>query len=301
MTWQDFLNDIQNFFSNPLNPRLPVGEWVDALIDWLTDNFKPFFDAIQFLLQGFYEGLFFVLSAPIYLIILGVFTVLAFFVSGWRLAVFTLIGFYLIRAFDQWENSMSTIALVLVAVIIALLVSIPLGILAAKFNAVSKVVKPILDLMQTMPALVYLIPAITFLGIGQTPGAVATMIFALPPGVRLTELAIRQVDQEVVEAGHAFGSSPGSILRQIQLPLAMPTIMAGVNQVIMLSLSMVVLAGMAGSEGLGGAVVGSLSSLDIPLGVEAGLAVVIIAIFLDRLSASVGDRSQVNRARRAGA
>ena len=301
MTWQDFLNDIRNFVSNPLNPRLPVGEWVDAMIDWLTDNFKPFFDAIQFILQGFYEGLFFILSAPIYLIILGVFVVLAFFVSGWRLALFTLIGFYLIRAFDQWENAMSTIALVLVAVIIALVVSIPLGILAAKFNAVSKVVKPILDLMQTMPALVYLIPAITFLGIGQTPGAVATMIFALPPGVRLTELAIRQVDQEVVEAGHAFGSSPGSILRQIQLPLAMPTIMAGVNQVIMLSLSMVVLAGMAGSEGLGGAVVGSLSSLDIPLGVEAGLAVVIIAIFLDRLSASVGDRSPIYRARRAGA
>ena len=140
-----------------------------------------------------------------------------------------------------------------------------------------------------MPAMVYLIPAITIFGIGATPGAIATLIFAMPPGVRLTELAIRQVDKELVEAGHAFGDTPSRILRQIQLPVALPTIMAGVNQVIMLALSMVVLAGMAGAGGLGGDVVGSLSSLDVPLGVEAGTAVVIIAIFLDRVSASFGE------------
>ncbi len=281
-----------NFWQQLLNPRIPVGAWVNTGIDWLTHNVKWLFDAFHFVLQGFYNGLYLALSTPLYLIMIVVFGLIAFFAGGWRLALFAVIGFYFIRGFDQWNNAMSTIALVVVAVVVALVISIPLGILAARNRCVSGAIRPVLDLMQTLPAFVYLIPAIIFFGIGQTPGAVATLIFSLPPGVRLTELAIRQVDAEVVEAGEAFGSSPGRILRQIQIPLAMPTIMAGVNQVIMLALSMVVLAGLAGAGGLGGAVNESLQTLNIPLGVEGGLSVVIIAIFLDRVTAGLGDRNR---------
>jgi glycine betaine/proline transport system permease protein len=274
-----------------LNPRIPVGEWVDTALDWMTENLAALFDFFQMILEGFHEGLYLVLSQPPYYVIILVFAAIAWLASGWRLALFTVIGFYLIRAFDQWNNAMNSIALVLVAVVIAILISIPLGIWAARSDTVSRIIKPVLDLMQTMPGLVYLVPAITIFSVGPAPGAIATLIFSLPPGVRLTELGIRGVDKEVVEAGNAFGATKGRILRQIQLPLALPTIMAGINQVIMLALSMVVLAGMAGAEGLGGAVVSSLQNLNVPLGVEAGLAVVIIAIYLDRLSNAIGTRS----------
>lgn len=278
------LNDV-------LNPRIPLGDWVDRALDWMTENLAVIFDFIQMVLKGFHEGLYFVLSQPPYYLTMVVFAAIAWLASGWRLAVFTLIGFYLIRAFDQWNNAMNSIALVLVAVVIAVLLSIPLGIWAARSDTVSRIIKPVLDLMQTLPALVYLVPAITIFSVGVVPGAIATLIFAMPPGVRLTELGIRGVDKEVVEAGNAFGATKGRILRQIQLPLALPTIMAGINQVIMLALSMVVLAGMAGAQGLGGQVTGALQGLNVPLGVEAGLAVVIIAIYLDRLSNAVGTRS----------
>lgn len=278
-------------FNDVLNPRIPVGEWVNSVLNWMTENLSAIFDFFQMILEGFHEGLYFVLSQPPYYVIIVVFAAIAWLASGWRLAVFTAVGFYLVRAFDQWNNSMNSIALVLVAVVIAILLSIPLGIWAARSDTVSRIVKPALDLMQTMPALVYLVPAITIFSVGPAPGAIATLIFAMPPGVRLTELGIRGVDKEVVEAGNAFGATKGRILRQIQLPLALPTIMAGINQVIMLALSMVVLAGMAGAEGLGGAVVSSLQNLNVPLGVDAGLAVVIIAIYLDRLSNAIGTRS----------
>lgn len=282
------------------NPRIPFGDWIESFIDWSTETFSLLLSLLSTVLGGLYDFFFWALSSPIYLIMIVVLAVLAWLASGWKLAVFTLIGFYLIRALDQWTNSMSTLALVMVAVLIAVAISIPLGILAAKSDLVSTIVKPILDFMQSMPALAYLVPIIVIFGIGQVPGAIATIIFALPPGVRLTELAIRQVDPEVVEAGQAFGASDGHILSRIQLPLAMPTIMAGINQVIMLALSMVVLAGMAGAQGLGGAVISSISSLNIALGVEAGLAVVIIAVYLDRVTAALGNRSALERARSAG-
>lgn len=275
---------------DPLNPSIPFGEWVDSGIDWVQQQLGWFFDGIQTSLRLVYETLVFVLATPPYWIVIAVLAAIAWRATSWRLALFTVVGFYVIRSFNLWEHAMQTIALVVLAVSCALLLSIPLGIWAARSDTVSKIVRPVLDLMQTMPGMVYLIPAITIFGIGPTPGAIATLVFAMPPGVRLTELAIRQVDKELVEAGHAFGSSPGRILRQIQIPVALPTIMAGVNQVIMLALSMVVLAGMAGAGGLGGDVVGSLSSLNVPLGVDAGTAVVIIAVYLDRVSASLGNR-----------
>ncbi len=178
----------------------------------------------------------------------------------------------------------------IVAAFLAIVVSVPVGIWAARSSVVSAIVKPILDFLQTMPALVYLLPAIALFRIGVAPGIFATILFALAPGVRLTELGIRGVDKEVVEAGQAFGASPGRILRQVQLPLAMPSIMAGVNQIIMLSLSMVVIAGFVGAGGLGGEVTRALSAYNKPLGYEAGLAVVILAIMLDRFTGAFGQK-----------
>jgi glycine betaine/proline transport system permease protein len=177
-----------------------------------------------------------------------------------------------------------------VASVIAIGLSIPLGILAARSKIASAAIRPALDFMQTLPAFVYLLPALFLFGLGAAPAVLATIVFAMPPGVRLTELGIRQVDKEMVEAGHAFGTSPWQILRGIQLPLARPTIMAGVNQVIMLGLSMAVIAGFIGAPGLGQVVVTSISRLDVGLGFEGGLAVVILAIYLDRLTSSFGER-----------
>jgi ABC-type proline/glycine betaine transport system permease subunit len=174
---------------------------------------------------------------------------------------------------------------------VALVIGLPLGIIAARSDRFSGLIKPVLDLMQTMPSLVYLIPAIVFFGIGQVPGVVATVVFAMPPSVRLTELGLRQVDAEVVEAGEAFGASPMKILTRVQIPLALPTIMAGVNQVIMLALSMVVIAGMVGAGGLGAVIFRGVTRLDVGLGFEGGLSIVIIAVFLDRITAAFGDRA----------
>ncbi len=271
--------------------RIPVGAWVDSAVDWVRDNLSGFFDVVSVVVRFFVGGLSDVLlSAPIIAVIV-VAALLARLLRSWRLALGTAIGFALILAMGQWVTAMQTLALVLVATVVAVAIAVPLGIWSARNATVRAVLKPILDFMQTMPAFVYLIPAITFFSIGVVPGVVSTVIFALPPGVRLTELGIRGVDSETVEAGHAFGATPGQILRGIQLPLAMPTIMAGVNQVIMLALSMAVVAGIVGADGLGKEVVQSISTVNLPKGVEAGLSVVILAVYLDRLTAALGNRA----------
>jgi ABC-type proline/glycine betaine transport system permease subunit len=213
-------------------------------------------------------------------------------VRSWKLGLFTVASFTLIGSMNMWEEAMSTLSLVLVASLIAVVIGVPLGILAARKEKVSSVVKPVLDFMQTMPSFVYLIPAVIFFGIGAVPGVVATVVFAMPPAVRLTELGLRQVDEEVVEAGEAFGAPPRQILTKIQIPLALPTIMAGINQVIMLALSMVVIAGIVGAGGLGAVVFRGVTRLNVGLGFEGGLGVVILAVFLDRVTASLGERSQ---------
>ncbi|MFU8946563.1 ABC transporter permease [Mycetocola zhadangensis] len=270
--------------------RIPIGTWVEGFVDILTDTLQPVFDVLRAVFLGLYDLVNLILVSPPFWMVLLAFAVLGFFAKGWKLAVGIVVGFGLIVAVDQWDNAMDSLSLVLVASVLAILISVPLGVLGARSDTASRILKPILDFLQTMPALVYLIPALILFRVGVVPGIVATIVFALAPGVRLTELGIRGVDKEVVEAGHAFGSSPFRILRQIQLPLALPSIMAGINQVIMLSLSMVVIAGMVGAGGLGGEVVASLNRLDIGLGFEAGLSVVILAIVLDRLTASLGLR-----------
>ncbi|GAA2441149.1 hypothetical protein GCM10010191_66580 [Actinomadura vinacea] len=277
-------------------PRVPVGDWFEGLVTWLTDNVAWLFDAIGAAVEGAVDGLTTVLVAPPALVLTGVFALLALFLSGWKLGLFTVLGFGLIESMELWEPAMDSLALVLVSALVSVLIAIPLGIAAARSDAVSGVVRPVLDLMQTMPAFVYLIPAIFFFSIGVVPGVVATVIFALPPGVRLTELGIRGVDAEMVEAGEAFGTPPGRILTRIQIPLAMPSIMAGVNQLIMLSLSMVVIAGMVGAGGLGNEVLEGIDRVNVSQGFEGGLAVVVLAIFLDRITGALGDRTAVARA-----
>jgi glycine betaine/proline transport system permease protein len=197
----------------------------------------------------------------------------------------------LIVGMDLWLETVETLALVIAATLISLAIGIPLGILAAAKDWAERLIRPALDLMQTMPAFVYLIPAAMFFGLGKVPGVVATIVFAMPPAVRLTNLGIRQVPKELVEAGLAFGCTPWQLLLKVQLPAARPSIMAGVNQTIMLALSMVVIASMIGAGGLGDTVLRGIQRLDVGLGFEGGIAVVILAIVLDRLTQSFGKRN----------
>ncbi|WP_371556959.1 ABC transporter permease/substrate binding protein [Streptomyces longwoodensis] len=271
-------------------PRLHLGDWVDSGVDWLVTYLSWLFDAVKAVVEGMYDGIDAVLTAPQPLLLAGILAVLAWWLRGLVAGVLSFAGFALIDSLDLWDQAMSTLSLVLVATLIALAVSLPLGIWAARSRAVSATVKPVLDLLQTMPSMVLLIPAILFFGMGVPAGVVATLIFALAPGVRMTELGIRQVDAELVEAAEAFGTTPRDTLLRVQLPLALPTIMAGVNQVIMLGLSMVVIAGMVGTGGLGGAVNEAIGQLDIGLGFEAGLGIVVLAIYLDRLTGALGTR-----------
>ncbi|MFB8229043.1 ABC transporter permease [Cellulosimicrobium sp. NPDC055967] len=282
--------------NDTLVPRIPLGEWVDTFVDWMTTTFRPLFRFVKDVLVGIYDGLDTILSSPPFWVVALALAALALLAKGWKLALGSLVGFVVIAGVDQWDNAMDTLALVLLSAVLALVVAIPVGIWAARDDRVSAVVRPVLDFMQTMPAFVYLIPTVVIFLTGPVPGIIATIIFAMAPGVRFTELGIRQVDKEVVEAGQAFGATPGRILRQIQLPLALPTIMAGVNQVIMLSLSMVVIAGMVGAGGLGNDVVAALQRVNVALGFEAGLAVVILAMFLDRVTSALGNRAPVSRA-----
>lgn len=280
-------------------PRVPVGDWFQALVSWLEDNIGPFFDFIDLVVRSAVSGLTTALNWPPPLAMVGVLTLLGLWLRGWRFALFALIGLGLVVSMQEFPSMMQTLALVLVASVVAIAVSVPLGILCARNDRTWQVVRPVLDLMQTMPPFVYLIPVIFFFNIGAVPGVVATVIFAMPPGVRLTQLGIRQVDREVVEAGEAFGAPPRRILTGIQLPLAMPSIMAGINQVIMLALSMVVIAGMVGAEGLGSEVYTAVTRVQLGAGFEAGLSVVILAVYLDRITAVLSDRSPVSRAARA--
>ncbi|MFI1356146.1 ABC transporter permease [Streptomyces sp. NPDC020898] len=269
-------------------PKIPVGDSLQDFFDWLTKNFSGFFDAVSNVIGSAVDGLISVLEAPDPVILALVFAFVGLLTKGWKFAVASLLGLVLIISMEQWAAAMQTLALVLVSTLVAVLIAIPTGVLAARRRWASAALRPVMDLMQTMPAFVWLVPVVTLFSIGVVPGVVATIIFALPPGVRLTELGIRNVDPEVVEAANAFGSTPRQTLFGVQLPLALPTIMAGVNQVIMLSLSMAVISGLVGAEGLGGQVTTAISTLDLGLGFEAGLSVVILAIYLDRVTASVG-------------
>ncbi|MFF3614050.1 ABC transporter permease/substrate binding protein [Streptomyces sp. NPDC002580] len=269
-------------------PRIPFGDWVNDAVDWLLTHMAWLFDFLKTVFSGTYDGIDAVLQAPEPLLLAGIFAVIAFWLRGTSAGVLTFAGFAFIDSLGLWEDAMVTLSLVLVATLIALVVSVPVGIWAARSDRVSGIVRPVLDFMQTLPAMIYLIPAILFFGTGAPAGIVATLIFALAPGVRMTELGIRQVDKELVEAADAFGTTPRDILLRVQLPLALPTVMAGVNQVIMLGLSMAAIAGMVGTGGLGGDVNEAIGQLNVGLGSEAGVAIVILAIYLDRMTGALG-------------
>ncbi|MDG6244521.1 MAG: proline/glycine betaine ABC transporter permease [Methanolobus sp.] len=270
-------------------PEIPIGKVVESGVYWLNDNFGFLMDIfskfIDFLISGFKDILMFL--PPIAFIF--VISILVYIVSrrDLKLTIGTAIGFALIESMDLWNLSIETIALVLASALVALVVGIPTGIMAAKNETIFSIVKPVLDFMQTMPSFVYLIPAVIFFGLGNVPGLVATIVFAMPPAIRLTNLGIRQVPVELREVANAFGTTSMQKLIKVELPVALPTIMAGVNQCIMLSLSMVVIAAMIGARGLGYQVLVGIQRVDIAQGFEAGLGIVIIAIVLDRLTQSI--------------
>ncbi|MVO98898.1 ABC transporter permease [Paenibacillus lutrae] len=265
-------------------PKLPLGSWVEALEDWLTTNFAPLFDAIKAVI-GFMVGTIeSALTALPALVLILIITALAYWIGKWRIALFALIGLLLIDNLGFWELSMQSLALVLTASILSIVIGVPIGILCSRNTLMQNIITPVLDFMQTMPAFVYLLPAVSFFSLGVVPGVIASVIFAIPPTIRLTNLGIRQVPEELVEAADAFGSTPAQKLFKLQLPIAMPTIMAGVNQTIMLSLSMVVISSMIGAQGVGAHVYRAVTQAKTGIGFEAGIAIVIMAILLDRLT-----------------
>ncbi|HZK83178.1 MAG TPA: proline/glycine betaine ABC transporter permease [Desulfosporosinus sp.] len=272
--------------------RLPLGQWVNHGVAWLLSHFGSAFDAFTASVISVTDSLRDRLgSLPWYVIIL-IFAVLAWRAKGWRLALGTTLGLVLIYDIQLWSPFLDTLILVLIASLVSLIIGIPLGILAARGDRFHRVLSPILDFMQTMPSFVYLIPALMFFSLGTVSAVFATVIFSMPPVIRLTDLGIRQVPEDLVEVGEAFGSSPSQMLFKIQLPLAMPTIMAGINQTMMLSLSMVVISAMIGAQGLGAGVLAGIAQMDVGKGFEYGLSVVILAMILDRLSQGVVHNSR---------
>jgi len=266
---------------------LGIGTSIEKLIDFLLAHFGPLFDFISRVIGGFMDSTSSaLLSLPPLIIILG-FVIIAWVVADKKVAIFTFLGLLLIFGMGLWVVTIETFVLVLVATIIALLLGIPMGILISNNRLLDRLVTPVLDFMQTMPPFVYLIPAVMFFGIGNVPGIMATVIFSMPPAIRLTKLGLQQVPDELEEVGHSFGSTPIQMLVKIKLPLALPAIMTGVNQSIMLSLSMVVIASMIGASGLGGEVLNGIQRMEIGIGFEAGLAVVILAIILDRITSGI--------------
>ncbi|MHA7968406.1 choline ABC transporter permease subunit [Rhizobium sp. CAU 1783] len=272
--------------------RIPIGAWAKSFVDWLTTNGEWLFDQLSFLLSHIINGLLFVLQAPHPLVIVAFATGL-----GWWLhrslgtAIFTCLGLLLIMNQGYWKETTETLALVLAATTVSMLVGVPLGILAARRAWIYAGMRPVLDLMQTIPTFVYLIPALILFGLGMVPGLIATVIFAIPAPIRLTRLGIISTPPSLVEAAQAFGATPAQVLRKVELPFAMPQIMAGLTQTIMLSLSMVVIAALVGASGLGVPVVRALNTVNVAKGFEAGLCIVILAIILDRMfrSSESGD------------
>ncbi len=263
--------------------RLPIGAGFEVIVDYLRVAWSVLFSGIRDFIEVIIDAVEFALSYPPFWVVAIIVAIVAYKRCGKGMAVFSLIGILFIESINLWQATVSTLSLIFTATAIALIIGIPLGILAASFNPINTVLRPILDLMQTMPAFVYLIPSVLFFRIGPVPAVISTIIFAMPPAIRLTNLGIRQVPKDLIEAGKSFGSIWHQMLFKIQLPLAMPTIMAGVNQCIMLSLSMVVIASMIGAGGLGSVVLTGVSTLKVGMAFEGGLAVVVIAIILDRL------------------
>jgi glycine betaine/proline transport system permease protein len=267
-----------------LFPKIPVGAWAADGVDWLTANGAWFFDATADWIEALIDAILWVLQAPPPLAVIAVFVALAWVLQrSIGTTVLVALGFLFILNQGYWEETTETLTLVLSSVLVCMGIGVPVGIAAAHRPKLYATMRPVLDLMQTLPTFVYLIPAIVFFGIGMVPGLIATAIFVVPAPIRLTQLGISSTPLELKEAGLAFGATPGQLLRKVELPYALPQIMAGLTQTIMLSLSMVVIAALVGADGLGVPVVRALNTVNTALGFEAGLVIVVVAIVLDRM------------------
>jgi glycine betaine/proline transport system permease protein len=264
--------------------KIPVGDLAESGVDWLTRHGGWFFDGLAAIVTAIIDAILWALQTPPALVVVAVFAALAWFLQrSWWTVALVVLGFLYILNQDYWEETTETLTLVLSAVIVCMGIGVPIGIAAAHRPRLYAAMRPILDLMQTLPTFVYLIPAIVFFGIGMVPGLIATAIFVIPAPIRLTHLGISTTPKELREAGLAFGATPGQLLRKVELPWALPQIMAGLTQTIMLSLSMVVIAALVGADGLGVPVVRALNTVNTSLGFEAGLVIVVVAILLDRV------------------
>ncbi len=273
---------------------IPLGEWVESLLNYLVQNFRGFFRAIRWPIDQVLDFSEYILQSipPLIGIILS--SLLGWQLAGKKMGIFCAITLFFLGLIGVWSESMTTLSLVLTSLFFCIIFGIPLGIASARSDRLEKIVRPGLDAMQTLPAFVYLVPVVMLFGIGNVPGVLVTIVFALPPLVRLTNLGIRQVPADKIEAARAFGCTPRQMLFKVQLPLSMPTIMAGINQTLMLSLSMVVIASMISVGGLGQMVLRGIGRLDMGLATVGGVGLVLLAIFLDRLTQAMGDRSEAS-------
>ncbi len=267
---------------------IPLDDWIETFVSWLVENYRSQFQLIKWPVEQTLHGIDWTLNTLPPIIIIGLLALAAWKLSNKRLAIFTSVTMLFIGFLGLWEDAMTTLAMVLAAVVFCALVGIPAGIMAARSDRFEHLLRPLLDAMQTTPAFVYLVPVVMLFSIGTVAGVIATIVFGMPPIIRLTNLGIRQTPRELVEAAVAFGATPWQVLLRVQLPLAKATIMAGLNQTIMMSLSMVVIAALIGAGGLGVAVFQGLNSLDVGLAGIGGLAIVLLAIVLDRITQSLG-------------
>jgi glycine betaine/proline transport system permease protein len=269
------------------DPVIPLDVWVSRFVEWLVDNYRDFFQALKWPVEAMLNGIDFGLNWLHPFVVMAAITFAAWRFSGKGLAVFSLVTLAGVGLLGLWAETMTTLAMVLSSVIFCAIAGIPLGIWAGRSDKFETAIRPVLDAMQTTPAFVYLVPIVMLFSVGNVAGVLATIVFALPPIIRLTSLGIRQVHPELVEAAQAFGATKGQVLRRVQIPLAMPTILAGLNQTIMMALSMVVIAALIGAGGLGSPVILGLNTLDIGRAVTGGLGIVLMAIVLDRITQSM--------------
>lgn len=277
----------------PEQLNVPLGKWVNQFVDWLVVNYGAAFEAFADSLLTVLVALEQVLrGAPWWVVLIAIAAITWHASKNWKLVVGLVVAMFIIGTLGLWDKAMQTLALMIVATSLSVLIGIPVGIAMAMSNRLRAIMLPILDTMQTMPSFVYLIPALMLFGLGKVPAILATVIYAAPPVMRLTDLGIRLVDQEVLEASRSFGASRKQILFGVQLPLALPNIMAGINQTTMMSISMVVIASMIGARGLGEQVLMGIQRLDVGAGMEAGIAIVLLAVVFDRIGQAYGKRSQ---------
>lgn len=293
----DLIPMLGGFLSNPFELfNIPIEEWITQFVDWLVDNFRSFFRTyVSPPVKGVMEWVQWLLTSTPPLIFLAVLFVIGWRSASWKVGVFSVIAFAIVGFMGLWDGLMVTLSLVITSVLFCLIIGIPIGILCSRKDTAYTILRPVLDIMQTTPPFVYLVPAVMLFSIGNVPGLIATIIFAMPPTIRLTNLGIRQVPGQYTEAATAFGSTPRQILWKVQVPLALPTIMAGLNQTIMLALSMVVIAAIIGAGGLGLEVFQGLNRLDIGQAFVGGIGIVLLAMVLDRITQGLGDKAPGNR------